>query len=250
MGFFGYCGDARAERACWPTATTSAQLTKRAGGLCRSSTSERAVLQNRVELLDPKHVDPDMVDELVRKELNVVHPDEVIVPLNEIAGRGAAAARLHAARVVAPIRPHPPPGNAGSTSWQKPPRANCRRTAACPTASGPPSRSRIEASKDELLEFYHDMLLIRRFEEKAGQLYGLGLIGGFCHLYIGQEAVAVGLQSALTRQGQRHHRLPRPRPHARCAASRPRTIMAELTGRAAGISQGQGRVDAHVQRRA
>ncbi|MEQ1540031.1 MAG: thiamine pyrophosphate-dependent enzyme, partial [Sphingorhabdus sp.] len=55
-----------------------------------------------------------------------------------------------------------------------------------------------EATKDELLKFYRDMLLIRRFEEKAGQLYGLGLIGGFCHLYIGQEAVAIGLQSALT----------------------------------------------------
>ena len=54
-----------------------------------------------------------------------------------------------------------------------------------------------EPSKDELLAFYKQMLLIRRFEEKAGQLYGLGLIGGFCHLYIGQEAVAVGLQSAL-----------------------------------------------------
>ena len=57
---------------------------------------------------------------------------------------------------------------------------------------------RFKASKEELLELYEQMLLIRRFEEKAGQLYGLGLIGGFCHLYIGQEAVAVGLQSALT----------------------------------------------------
>jgi pyruvate dehydrogenase E1 component alpha subunit len=55
-----------------------------------------------------------------------------------------------------------------------------------------------KATKEELLEFYRQMLLIRRFEEKAGQLYGLGLIGGFCHLYIGQEAVAIGLQSALT----------------------------------------------------
>ena len=51
-------------------------------------------------------------------------------------------------------------------------------------------------SKDELLKFYNDMLLIRRFEEKAGQLYGMGLIGGFCHLYIGQEAVVVGLEAA------------------------------------------------------
>jgi pyruvate dehydrogenase E1 component alpha subunit len=58
------------------------------------------------------------------------------------------------------------------------------------------------------------MLLIRRFEEKAGQLYGMGLIGGFCHLYIGQEAVVVGMQSALEGRRQRHHRLSRPRPHA------------------------------------
>ncbi|WP_269449892.1 thiamine pyrophosphate-dependent enzyme, partial [Streptococcus sp. CCH8-H5] len=52
-------------------------------------------------------------------------------------------------------------------------------------------------TKEELLGYYREMLLIRRFEERAGQLYGMGLIGGFCHLYIGQEAVAVGLQSAL-----------------------------------------------------
>ena len=58
---------------------------------------------------------------------------------------------------------------------------------------------RFKASKEQLLHFYEQMLLIRRFEERAGQLYGLGYIGGFCHLYIGQEAVAVGLQSALDR---------------------------------------------------
>ena len=51
--------------------------------------------------------------------------------------------------------------------------------------------------KDELLSYYRDMVLIRRFEEKAGQLYGMGLIGGFCHLYIGQEAVVVGMQAAI-----------------------------------------------------
>ncbi|WP_395675159.1 thiamine pyrophosphate-dependent enzyme, partial [Inquilinus sp.] len=54
------------------------------------------------------------------------------------------------------------------------------------------------AGKDELLHYYREMLLIRRFEEKAGQLYGMGLIGGFCHLYIGQEAVVVGMQAAQT----------------------------------------------------
>ena len=97
-----------------------------------------------------------------------------------------------------------------------------------------------QASKDELIEFYRQMLLIRRFEEKAGQLYGLGLIGGFCHLYIGQEAVAVGLQSALNGDtdsvitGYRDHG------HMLAYGIDPKVIMAELTGRAAGISKGKG----------
>lgn len=97
-----------------------------------------------------------------------------------------------------------------------------------------------KASKEELLKFYSDMLLIRRFEEKAGQLYGLGLIGGFCHLYIGQEAVAIGLQSALTPgkdsviTGYRDHG------HMLAYGIDPNIIMAELTGRAAGISRGKG----------
>jgi pyruvate dehydrogenase E1 component alpha subunit len=68
---------------------------------------------------------------------------------------------------------------------------------ATPNRERPKDPQRYKASKDELLDFYKQMLLIRRFEERAGQLYGLGLIGGFCHLYIGQEAVAVGLQSAM-----------------------------------------------------
>ena len=58
------------------------------------------------------------------------------------------------------------------------------------------SPAKPNVSADELLEYYREMLLIRRFEEKAGQLYGMGLIGGFCHLYIGQEAVVVGLEAA------------------------------------------------------
>ena len=97
-----------------------------------------------------------------------------------------------------------------------------------------------DASDAELLEFYEQMLLIRRFEERAGQLYGLGLIGGFCHLYIGQEAVAVGLQSALTVgkdsviTGYRDHG------HMLAYGIDPNVIMAELTGRAAGISRGKG----------
>src|SRR5215217_1125897 len=84
------------------------------------------------------------------------------------------------------------------------------------------------------------MLLIRRFEERAGQLYGLGLIGGFCHLYIGQEAVAVGLQSAMkvgtdsVITGYRDHG------HMLAYGIDPKLIMAELTSRAAGISKGKG----------
>ena len=76
-----------------------------------------------------------------------------------------------------------------------------------------PRRSPISARTQELAA-YRDMLLIRRFEEKAGQMYGMGLIGGFCHLYIGQEAVVVGMQMALKEGDAGHHRLPRPRPHA------------------------------------
>ncbi len=104
----------------------------------------------------------------------------------------------------------------------------------------PPEPQRYKASRDELLDLYKQMLLIRRFEERAGQLYGLGLIGGFCHLYIGQEAVAVGLQSALevgkdsVITGYRDHG------HMLAYGIDPKVIMAELTGRAAGISRGKG----------
>ena len=99
---------------------------------------------------------------------------------------------------------------------------------------------RYEANKEELLRFYEQMLLIRRFEEKAGQLYGLGLIGGFCHLYIGQEAVAVGVQSAL--DGNRDSVITGYRDHGHMLAYGidPKVIMAELTGRQSGISKGKG----------
>ncbi len=73
-------------------------------------------------------------------------------------------------------------------------------------------KSATAATADRLLQFYRDMLLIRRFEERAGQLYGMGLIGGFCHLYIGQEAVVVGMQAAIGPGRSGHHRLSRSRP--------------------------------------
>ena len=111
---------------------------------------------------------------------------------------------------------------------------------ATPNRERPAQPSRYVATRDEMLDFYKQMLLIRRFEERAGQLYGLGLIGGFCHLYIGQEAVAVGLQSAMkvgrdsVITGYRDHG------HMLAYGIDPNVIMAELTGRAAGISRGQG----------
>jgi pyruvate dehydrogenase E1 component alpha subunit len=96
-----------------------------------------------------------------------------------------------------------------------------------------------EFSKDQELQSYRDMLLIRRFEEKAGQMYGMGHIGGFCHLYIGQEAVVVGMQMALEPDDQvitayRDHG------HTLAVGMTAKSIMAELTGRRHGCSKGKG----------
>ena len=94
-------------------------------------------------------------------------------------------------------------------------------------------------SKDDLLKYYHEMLLIRRFEEKAGQLYGMGLIGGFCHLYIGQEAVVVGLEAAA-KEGDKRVTSYRDHGHMLACGMDPTGVMAELTGRAGGYSRGKG----------
>ncbi len=95
------------------------------------------------------------------------------------------------------------------------------------------------ASRDELLSHYRMMLLIRRFEERAGQLYGMGLIGGFCHLYIGQEAVVVGMQAAQ-RAGDQVITGYRDHGHMLACGMDPKEIMAELTGRIGGSSRGKG----------
>ena len=90
-----------------------------------------------------------------------------------------------------------------------------------------------------LLGYYRDMLLIRRFEEKAGQLYGMGLIGGFCHLYIGQEAVVVGMQMAIE-EGDQVITTYRDHGHMLACGMDPKGVMAELTGRRGGYSRGKG----------
>ncbi len=94
-------------------------------------------------------------------------------------------------------------------------------------------------SADELKQYYRDMLLIRRFEEKAGQLYGMGLIGGFCHLYIGQEAVVVGLEAAAE-EGDKRVTTYRDHGHMLACGMNPDGVMAELTGREGGYSKGKG----------
>ncbi len=100
-------------------------------------------------------------------------------------------------------------------------------------------KARTGLSQEDLLRAYRDMQMIRRFEEKAGQLYGMGLIGGFCHLYIGQEAVVVGLQMAL-KPGDQVITSYRDHGHMLATGMEARGVMAELTGRAGGYSRGKG----------
>ena len=101
------------------------------------------------------------------------------------------------------------------------------------------AKSNLSASQDELLGYYRDMLLIRRFEERAGQLYGMGHIGGFCHLYIGQEAVVVGME-AVKREGDQTITGYRDHGHMLACGMDPKGVMAELTGREGGYSKGKG----------
>ena len=121
-------------------------------------------------------------------------------------------------------------------------RSTGRKAATPPAVSNwprPDEPDRFVATREQLIDMYRQMVLIRRFEERAGQLYGMGQIGGFCHLYIGQEAVVVGMQAELTRgdsiiTGYRDHG------HMLACGIDAKAVMAELTGRAAGISRGKG----------
>ncbi|OUJ16747.1 pyruvate dehydrogenase (acetyl-transferring) E1 component subunit alpha [Acetobacter sp. DsW_063] len=108
-----------------------------------------------------------------------------------------------------------------------------------PTSNLAAGRNDPSLDTEGLKRAFHDMLLIRRFEERAGQLYGMGLIGGFCHLYIGQEAVVVGVQMAL-KEGDKIITSYRDHGQMIAAGMDPRGVMAELTGRATGYSRGKG----------
>jgi pyruvate dehydrogenase E1 component alpha subunit len=116
------------------------------------------------------------------------------------------------------------------------PKAAAARTA---SATSRKSAGPAALSKDQDLAAYREMLLIRRFEEKAGQMYGMGLIGGFCHLYIGQEAVVVGMQMA-TKPGDQVITGYRDHGHMLACGMDPKGVMAELTGRRGGLSKGKG----------
>jgi pyruvate dehydrogenase E1 component alpha subunit len=106
-------------------------------------------------------------------------------------------------------------------------------------SSAPSTPKPAEFGKDQELAAYRGMLLIRRFEEKAGQLYGMGFIGGFCHLYIGQEAVVTGVKMAMI-EGDQMITAYRDHGHMLAMDMSPRGVMAELTGRAGGYSRGKG----------
>jgi pyruvate dehydrogenase E1 component alpha subunit len=112
-----------------------------------------------------------------------------------------------------------------------------RKAEAAPVAAKAAAAPHLSA--DLLKRFYADMLLIRRFEERAGQMYGMGLIGGFCHLYIGQEAVVVGMQAALE-EGDSVITSYRDHGHMLACGMDPKGVMAELTGRRGGYSHGKG----------
>ena len=116
---------------------------------------------------------------------------------------------------------------------QKNPSADAKEPAALASKPVP------DFSKDQDLAAYQTMLTIRRFEEKAGQMYGMGLIGGFCHLYIGQEAVVVGMQMAL-KDGDQVITGYRDHGHMIACGMDPKGVMAELTGRTHGYSKGKG----------
>ena len=117
--------------------------------------------------------------------------------------------------------------------------ADAKKSPNTDTKQSPPPGKPADFSKEQELSAYRTMLTIRRFEEKAGQMYGMGLIGGFCHLDIGQEAVVVGMQMALKENdqvitGYRDHG------HMIACGMDPKGVMAELTGRAHGYSKGKG----------
>src|SRR6187200_1364586 len=118
-------------------------------------------------------------------------------------------------------------------------KASAKSKADAKAPAAPVAPKPANFTKEQELSAYRGMLLIRRFEEKAGQLYGMGFIGGFCHLYIGQEAVVTGMQMSL-KEGDQVITGYRDHGHMLACGMSPRGVMAELTGRRGGLSKGKG----------
>lgn len=126
------------------------------------------------------------------------------------------------------------------TPTRKKAPAKAASSKSTPAKSGNGAKAQpIDFSKEQDLQAYRDMLMIRRFEEKSGQMYGMGLIGGFCHLYIGQEAVVIGMQMAL-KEGDEVITGYRDHGHMLACGMEPKGVLAELTGRRGGYSRGKG----------
>ncbi|MFK7792224.1 MAG: pyruvate dehydrogenase (acetyl-transferring) E1 component subunit alpha [Devosiaceae bacterium] len=124
-----------------------------------------------------------------------------------------------------------------ASSASKTPTKTARKSTSRRASKASPAVA--DFTKEQELAAYREMLSIRRFEEKAGQLYGMGLIGGFCHLYIGQEAVVVGMQMAMI-EGDQVITSYRDHGHMLATGMQARGVMAELTGREGGYSRGKG----------
>ena len=128
--------------------------------------------------------------------------------------------------------------SSAASQRKKPAGRHARKTDAATLANEPQTPPK-QFTREQEMEAYRTMLLIRRFEEKSGQMYGMGLIGGFCHLYIGQEAVVVGMQMA-SKEGDQVITGYRDHGHMLACGMDSRGVMAELTGRRGGLSKGKG----------
>ncbi len=223
--------------------------------------AERANWERRVALLKSDSLDPDMLDERARALLDYVdpaRPDAAASRSPDVHRRTASPPHVLSAKAMLSRCTRPaalsPCGDFGY--WDEAGRPVARRHLeeihgrrqqqtsgpACRAAPRRPIRHgrRVpDFSKEQELAAYREMLLIRRFEEKAGQMYGMGLIGGFCHLYIGQEAVVVGMQMAL-KPGDQVITGYRDHGHMLACGMDPKGVMAELTGRRGGYSKGKG----------
>src|SRR5579883_3090719 len=223
---------------------------RRARSACLAGAEPRAAGQRdragKGAELSPEHLDPGLLDERVGATLNLVAPNELVIMRDTPSHqRRLSVTQSRPAPALTPI------GCCGLGCKGGDLPASSRWVVVDPggTPEGcemsatrknrPAGVAEIEASPKELLGFYRDMLLIRRFEERAGQMYGMGLIGGFCHLYIGQEAVVVGMQAAL-KEGDTVVTSYRDHGHMLACGMDPKGVMAELTGRRTGYSRGKG----------